>query len=385
MKKNYVQTRRMRRAIQRALVFALAAPSAVLGTQSCSSDDTLLSPLDAGGDSGSGDATIDLDASDADLIVDAGPCAPRVVYVDAQAPDGGIECGIFQTFACGVPPGQTIFSDCYFLLDNCANLCPGSLYFNCHVYGDKCADGSIVEDAGDILIECAVCPNGVGRRPRGLRRAPATPASNAVGRYFAKVAHLEAASVRAFEILHDELAALGAPNELLRAARRAARDEVRHARVTSGFARRYGAKPATPRVPRAGRRSLEKILIENAVEGCVRETFGAVVATWQASRARDPEIAAAMKRIAVDETRHAALAWGISSWGEALLCPRARKRVDRARAKAVRRLENDLRRGPHADLVAAVGHPTAAEQRKLLRDLRGSFPFWSDCGLSTSS
>lgn len=363
----------MRRTIQRALLFALAAPSATLGTESCSSDDTLLSPLDAGDGDARSDATIDFDASDADVIVDGGPCAPRVVYVDAQAPDGGIECGIFQTFSCGVPPGQTIFSDCYFLLDNCANLCPGSLYFNCHVYGDKCADGSIAEDAGEILIECATCPNGVGRRPRGLRRAPAAVSSSAVGRYFAKVAHLEAASVHAFAILHDDLAALGAPIELLRAARSAARDEVRHARVTSALARRHGARPATPRVPRAARRPLEKILIENAVEGCVRETFGAVVATWQASQARDPEIAAALHRIAIDETRHAALAWGVAAWGEPLLHDIARRRVARARAKTLGQLEAATRSVPHPDVATLAGHPTALDQRRLLCALRPLF------------
>ena len=374
MKKKYVQTRRMRVALQRALVIALAAPAAILGTESCSSDDTSLSPLDAGGsDGGSTDATLDLDGSDAGPVVDGGPCAPKVVYVDAQAPDGGIECGIFQTFACGVPPGQTLFNDCYFLLDNCAHLCPGELYFNCHVYGDKCDAGVIVADA-DILIECATCPNGVGRRPRGLRRARAPITSSAVGRYFARVAHLEAASVHAFTILHDELAAVGAPAELRRATRAAVRDEIRHARVTSTLARRHGAEPAEPRISRGRPRSLEKILFENAVEGCVRETFGALVAMWQASHTRDPELAKVIQKIAVDETRHAALAWGIASWGDSLLTVRERQRVVRARRKALRELEKEIQIEPHADLVAVVGHPTAAEHRMLLRHLERSLP-----------
>lgn len=370
MKKNYVQTRRMRRAIQRALIVALAVPSAFIGTESCSSDDTLLSPLDAGDGDARLDATLDFDASDGDPIVDSGPCGPRVVYVDAQAPDGGVECGIFQTFPCGVPPGQTIYSDCYFLLDDCAHLCPGTLYFNCHVYGDRCVDGSIVGDASDLLIECATCPNGVGRRPRGLRRARIAASSNALGRYFAEVAHLEAASVHAFSILHDELAALGAPSELLIAAKSAVRDEVRHARVTGALARRYGSDPKVPRVARTRPRALEKVLVENAIEGCVRETFGAVVAAWQASHARDPKIAAAMKRIAIDETRHAALAWGVASWGEPLLDDAGRSRVARARRRAYRQLQASLRTIPERDLVAIAGHPTATEQQTMLQTLR---------------
>ena len=52
-------------------------------------------------------------------------------------------------------------------------------------------------------------------------------------------------------------------------------------------------------------RELEAIAIENAVEGCVRESFGALLATWQAKTAGDARVRAAMKRIARDETRHA--------------------------------------------------------------------------------
>jgi hypothetical protein len=52
-------------------------------------------------------------------------------------------------------------------------------------------------------------------------------------------------------------------------------------------------------VPRArvgahGARSLESIAIENAVEGCVNETWAALVATLQAAHATDPELRAVM-------------------------------------------------------------------------------------------
>jgi hypothetical protein len=56
-------------------------------------------------------------------------------------------------------------------------------------------------------------------------------------------------------------------------------------------------------------RSLEELAVENAVEGCVRETYGALTAIWQARTAKDPSVAAAVRRIARDETRHAALSW----------------------------------------------------------------------------
>ena len=58
---------------------------------------------------------------------------------------------------------------------------------------------------------------------------------------------------------------------------------------------------------RAPRRPVE-IARENAEEGCVRETFGALLAAHQAAYACDPEVREVMTRIAGDELRHAALA-----------------------------------------------------------------------------
>lgn len=52
--------------------------------------------------------------------------------------------------------------------------------------------------------------------------------------------------------------------------------------ITRRLAARYGATAPRPRVERAPVRSLEDIAVENAVEGCVRETFGALVGAWQA-------------------------------------------------------------------------------------------------------
>jgi hypothetical protein len=43
------------------------------------------------------------------------------------------------------------------------------------------------------------------------------------------------------------------------------------------------------------------MLLDNAVEGCVRETFGAAVGLWQAKQAGDAKVAKAMRQIAPDE------------------------------------------------------------------------------------
>src|SRR5262249_35131396 len=131
-------------------------------------------------------------------------------------------------------------------------------------------------------------PACTGRRPAGLTVPMRASAANVLGDYFAEMAALEAASVDAFRTLRDELALHRAPRSLRRAAARAARDEVRHARVTASIAKRFGAQPAPVEVIPSAPRPLEAIARENAVEGCVRETFGALIATRQAIAARDP-------------------------------------------------------------------------------------------------
>src|SRR5262245_10013390 len=99
------------------------------------------------------------------------------------------------------------------------------------------------------------------------------------------MAELEAASVRAFEVLAAELEQYGAPQRLSEAARAAATDEVRHAASTAEWARALGANVAQVAVPARGVRSLAAIALDNAVEGCVRETFGAVIGAYQARAA----------------------------------------------------------------------------------------------------
>ena len=362
----------MRRVLARALAMAVATPAAALAVQACTGDDKIGS--DAGLDASIQDAAID--GADDDVYVDAGPCAPFVIAVDAQAPDGGIECGIFQRFPCGLPadPPLTLYSDCYFLLDDCAHVCPGSLYFNCHMYGNSCVDGSVVPDA-DIIVECATCPNGVGRRPRGLRKARQNKSISRVGAFFAKAAHLEEASVHAFRIMRRELAAHGAPNDLLQGAARAEADEARHTRATTRLARANGATPKRARVKGSRLRSLQAIALENAVEGCVRETFGAAYAMWQGEHAQDPAIARAMRKIARDEARHAALSWSVAKWADALLDPTARRRIERAKAKALRDLEAELDLPTHPELEARAGVPPIEKRRAMLRVLAAELHF----------
>lgn len=217
-------------------------------------------------------------------------------------------------------------------------------------------------DGGTHYATCAyyyLC----GRRPAGMRsRSRSRSRSTGMGRYLAGAAWMEAASIHAFRRLARELEAHGAPAWLVEEARNAARDEARHARSMARLARHEGARVSRVRALSSRRvRSLRAIAMENAVEGCVRETYGALLARWQADHAVDAAIRETMQTIAPDELRHAALAAAVADWIEPKLSARARARVERARADAIRKLEGELRADLDGDIRIPIGLPTMGD------------------------
>lgn len=82
-------------------------------------------------------------------------------------------------------------------------------------------------------------------------------------------------------------------------------------------------------------RTLLEVAIENAVEGCVRETYGAVQGLVEAQTSRDRGIRRAMKSIAADECRHAELAWAVHAWAMPRLNANERLLVERAMKGAI--------------------------------------------------
>lgn len=206
----------------------------------------------------------------------------------------------------------------------------------------------------------------VGRRPEGFRGRACPP--TALGALVASWAELEAASVPAFTRLARELAAHGAPRSLVLRAHASARDEVRHARAMTRLARRLGGYPQPTQLEVGPVRELERVALENAVEGCVFETHAALVAHHQARRARAAGVAALFRGIAADETRHAQLSWDVAGWTAARLSPAARRRVAAARRAAV----HALKQRPTVTQVAGaewLGLPTADAAAALVTGL----------------
>ncbi len=225
------------------------------------------------------------------------------------------------------------------------------------------------------LVECTFASNcGSGRRPKG-HVDHVVRSKSALGAWLVGTALLERASIGAFDALHMDLRAHGATAGLKRRAKRAAEDEKRHARVMGSLARREGS--TVPRNTSASRRRrtletprpLVDVAIENAIEGCARETFAALIAHLQARTAEDSDVAHAMRTIAREETRHAALSHDIHEWALARLSPKDRAKARAAYHEALESLVTTCFLSPPEATRRRTGLPTTTEAATLARHL----------------
>ncbi|MEZ4318778.1 MAG: hypothetical protein R3F61_14790 [Myxococcota bacterium] len=173
------------------------------------------------------------------------------------------------------------------------------------------------ELSGDTEDELSmVCEFGYecfgGRRPRGDFQG------GAAAGWWAAMARLEHVSIRAFEELARDLLHLGAPEGLVQRALEAADDERRHTALCVARARaaghevRLAESSRAPTDPRPV--GLHELARHNSREGCVRESYAALEAGWQALHAPDPADRAVLSAIHADEVRHGQLAWDIQAW-----------------------------------------------------------------------
>ncbi|MFO0585884.1 MAG: ferritin-like domain-containing protein [Polyangiaceae bacterium] len=362
----------LEKALRRAFILAMCAPFAVpfaCGMSESTSGSTTTGTAGAGGNTTSSTTGTTAGAGGTTTELDAGLDAQQNCDPFEYTPEIPDDCGVYIRAPCGVKLTIEPTSACYFGLNDCFPYC-GELAFNCRALDEWCVDGSVTPDEeGGVNIDCATCPGGLGRAPEGLERPRSVRGASVVGAHLARAAHLEAASVHAFRRMRRELSALGAPESLLADVRAAERDEVKHARRTGTLARRRGSSPPRVRLRTQRARTIEAIALENAVEGCVRETFGAAVAAFQAARAEDPEIASLMKEVAVDEARHAAVSWAVADWLSPRLTPKARARI-RARCRAtVEDLRREVDKPLDASLALPMGLPAPGQQKAILRAL----------------
>lgn len=320
------------------------------------------------------------------LAACSSPCPyVEVLSSSTKTVDAATACDLAGSQATGFEGAPTIDAA------KCASACGDSAVNRCSL--DSAYMQAFVELQGDggaacpttpttATLTCEVTESGgewhdgcpiAGRRPAHL--TPPAEGDGTAAAYLARCAHLEAAAVIAFGALTAEMEALGAPPALLADLREAEADEVRHTEAMTRLSRKYGAEPIVPLVgPRTARAAVD-IAVENAVEGVVREAFGAAVALHQAQHAADPDVREAFAVIAEEECAHAALSYRVAAHLHGLLDGPARARVEAATRAAIGDLRAELAEPPRA-LGSMLGLPSLAIARRMVHGLRAQL--WSD-------
>jgi hypothetical protein len=258
--------------------------------------------------------------------------ASLVAVSACDCPDGRVETTAFATRVSYFK----LIDACLASDTSCEALCRAVLELPPDVMIPRCVitaangEGAMLDVMYLEPVDC-----GAGRKPEGFH---ALRRRGGVGAWLASIATLEAASVTAFARLARALVRFGAPLKLIDAAKRAIADELAHAAEMGRLARKHGGRVEAPVIDDVDEPTLAELAIENAVEGQVGETFGALVAACQARAASDGDVREVFGAIAIDEARHAALAHQLAPWFERRLGWRERNAVARARQDAVARV-----------------------------------------------
>ncbi|HKO92493.1 MAG TPA: ferritin-like domain-containing protein [Polyangiaceae bacterium] len=267
------------------------------------------------------------------------------------------DCGAGFLCECGDPVGHCVQAECQSDADcdgdnKCAAwfspvICTGDQGYSCQAREDEC-NSSLDCAAGSACLnengkrECVERTPGACGRPflvagvarlAGLRpgadwsgSVELDPAPGALtdaerahaGAHWAHSALLEHASIAAFARFTLQLLQLGAPRELVQRSQQALLDETAHAELCFALAARYLPAPVEPGcLPLEGalaEQDLAQIAVLTFREGCVGETVAVLEASEAREQALDPQVQAALDRIAPDELRHAELAWRFVSW-----------------------------------------------------------------------
>lgn len=301
---------------------------------------------DAGNDAGFDAGVFDAGRPDAGELEDAGS--------DAGTFDAGMYNVIWGCFGSAyTSSGQVVVYDGGGLAD------PQWCELECPDFGAG-LDGCQTEEMNDLICWYQFC--GIGRLTHGV--TPRGCAKTALGSELANMAAHEAGAALAFAQLSRELDRHGVHRSLTRGARRAAREEVRHAQLVGGLARAHGGSfSVTP--ARDTQRSLEDIALENAAEGCVRETLGALIGLHQSRHASDPAVRSVMAQVTSDELGHSVWSHALAKHLESQLSLPARRRVRETRAAALENAMTELSSEPNRAISTQLGLPDAERVQTL--------------------
>ena len=242
--------------------------------------------------------------------------------------------------------------------DSCSNLCVEQV----GVYYDYLCSCDYTGPDSDgnhpVTCEYTVCAV-EGRGHADIAKLTQATGHSELARYFVRAYHAEASSVGAFLQLRAEIAHHNAPITLQHRCIKAAVEEVHHARMMAKLARDEGCELPSLDFGEQSQRSLFDLTLDNAVEGCIFETFSALKAQYQACHATDKRVRMAMRVIARDETEHSQLAWDIHHYLMSRLTDSERQHIQLAQRDALQqvlrqaKMDAKLDDQPPVDLAAA--------------------------------
>lgn len=294
---------------------------------------------------------VDADCSAGQLCLcgaQTGVCVAAACTVDADCGDGYF-CRRVQT---ELPCGAVVHFQCELPSDTCG------ASVTCGVTGQRCQPSGL---GGPM--HCAAPVGGTCGRPFLVNGAPrlaclatnadwaapleldasalAARTRSALAEGWNELGLMEHASVAAFARFTLQLLGLGAPHALVLESNRALCDEMRHAELCFGLAASFGSVKAGPgKLDSRGalaRTSLEDVVLDTFLEGCIGETVAALEASEALSCAGFSVVREVLEQISEDEARHAALAWRFVAWGVAqvpALADNLRTRLQREQVRA---------------------------------------------------
>jgi hypothetical protein len=250
-------------------------------------------------------STVDTEATDPDLNIEcADLCAEAIFYEENRRPDEILSCDYTLNF---------------------------------EVLPEDFGTWEASDVIGTLKCNAQFVTMCMGRRPLG--HVESIKMVRDLGSHFACIAHLEQASVTAFVDLARQLQGWSAPDELRRRCLAAAKDEVFHAKLFRKLAMECGAELEEPQ-QRSLSDDLLTVAIHNATEGCIFETWSALIAVHQALHSPHPELAKIYRCIAIDETQHGQLAWDIHKWMMSQLSVEEQQIIHTEQLKALTKLRN---------------------------------------------
>lgn len=296
-------------------------------------------------------------------VPDAGPCTPRVSIIV-----GGCEARV--EYPCGAPGGPI---DAMLDRTRCNSLCQVATQSNPNIFAGVCNYQSFTNGGpgSPNVIFCGGC--GVGRLTDEIDASPIACTDGSMGQWLAQSAWFEGVAADAFDRLANELLLLQAPADLIDRSRQNGIDEQEHHRVMCLLAEREGVTPASVQSGSHTMRSLAEIAIENAGEGCVRETLGALVMQWQGLHAETAELREVFSKIAQEETAHAQWSWELDAWARSVLSVEQIAQMDARRTQTVAALTHEMCDSePFTGLRDRAGMPSAFVVRSMIAELQQS-------------